>query len=464
MLFDNGHLLLFLPIFLVLYYACPKNWQRYILLAGSLLYAYCQNVETICGIVLFVLILFVYTNISRYLCNRKKERLLISIFTVLLMISIMLLARLWQLAVLGLSFYALRCIAFVVDCNKENECETNALNLLLFVAYFPILPAGPIEKSNVLLKELNESNYRRFDPDRAYKGFIYMLIGLFMKCVLADRSAVIVDAVYGSYEEIAGSLCLVGVLLYSIQIYCDFAGYSIMAKGISEMLGISISDNFCHPYLAGNVRDFWKRWHISLSTWLKEYVYIPLGGNKRGFLRKELNLLITFAVSGFWHGFGMQYIVWGCLHGIYRMFEDLVDHIRGYNRRKDKVVFRIIKCIFTFLLITFAWIFFRANDVNQAVSIIRRIIFDFQIDSLNVEGLISLGWGRLQMCGILVACVILFLADVLCDKGIICWSRFLQMSKAKRCIICYSMMLWIAISVIQLYGIGQEVGFIYAKF
>lgn len=464
MLFNNGQFLLFLPPFFVLYYICPKNWQRYVLLAGSLLYAYCQNIETICGIVLFAIILFIYSNICNYLRSREKLRLIISTLTVFLIMSIMLFVRLWQFAVLGLSFYALRCIAYVVDFHKEKICETNALSLLLFVSYFPILPAGPIEKSDVLLNELNNKKIRRFDSNRAYKGVVYMLVGLFMKCVLADRIAVIVDSVYSGYEGLTGSLCLVGVLLYSVQIYCDFAGYSIIAKGISEILGISISDNFRHPYLAENVREFWKRWHISLSTWLKEYIYIPLGGNKKGFLRKELNLLMTFTVSGLWHGFGIQFIVWGWLHGIYRMFEDLVYQIKGYNSGKDKLFFRIIKCIFTFILITFAWIFFRAKDTNQAVSIIRKIIFDFQINSLNIDGLISLGWGRLQICGILAACAILFFADVLCDKGIISWNRFLQMSKTKRCIICYSILMWIMISVIQSYGIGQEAGFIYAKF
>ncbi len=458
MLFDNGIFLIVLPVFFLLYYSCPKRCQRYILLSASLAFAYCQNIGTLLSILIFSIIVYYY---SRLVIVKEKYKTILSIMAVLLILSILFIVRYKDFALLGISFYSLRIIGYVIDVYKGQAPEERLFNVILFVSYFPLLPAGPIEKSRRLLCEFCFP--KEFSEGRAYKGFIYLLIGYFMKFVIADRCSVIVDAVYSGYEEMAGSICLIAIILYSIQIYCDFAGYSYIALGISEVLGVTISENFKRPYLAKNIKEFWERWHISLSAWLKEYIYIPLGGNRKGIVRKEINILITFLVSGLWHGQGIHFIVWGIIHGIYRVIGDIKNRVFCKQNINNKFI-RVFVSVFTFILVSLAWVFFRATNTKQAISLLKRVVCNFGIESLFNGDIYLLGWGRLQLCGIALACCELFCYEILLELGFLKYEKFMLFSYRKRNVICYIILLWILISVIQAVGINQDAGFIYANF
>ncbi len=458
MLFANGQFLIFLPIFIIIYYVIPYRFQKYVLLVGSLFFAYCQSLGTLIAVIVFSFISYIYSCI--YDPNRRHKTIL-TFSTIIISIAIMIVSRIMDIALLGISFYTLRVIGYVVDVHKGQKAQNDLLGNLLFVAYFPLLPAGPIEKSDGLFSQL--AFPKTFDEKRAYKGFIYLLIGYFMKYVIADRSAVIVDAVYNNYSGLAGSLCLIGILLYAVQIYTDFAGYSYIALGISEILGISICENFRRPYLSQDIKEFWQRWHISLSTWLKEYIYIPLGGNRKGFIRKEINILITFLVSGIWHGQGIHFVVWGIIHGIYRVIGDVKNRWFKEDDTNYKSI-RIIKIIISFFLVSFAWIFFRASDTKQALGIIKHIALNFRANSFVNGDIFLLGWGRLQICGIILACMVLVVCEALVEKGRISYDRFCLLALYKRNTICYVCLVWIVISVVQTYGMGQKAGFIYANF
>ena len=458
MLFANGQFLIFLPIFIIIYYVVPTRFQKYVLLLGSLFFAYCQSIGTLIAVIAFAFISYIYSIIYD---PDKRQRTILTFVTIVLSIAIMIISRIMNIALLGISFYTLRVIGYVVDVHKGQKAQKDLFSNILFVAYFPLLPAGPIEKSDRLFSEFVFP--KAFDEKRAYKGFIYLLIGYFMKYVIADRSSVLVDAVYNDYSELAGSICLIGILLYSVQIYTDFAGYSYIALGISEILGISICDNFKRPYLSQNIKEFWQRWHISLSTWLKDYIYIPLGGNRNGFIRKEINILITFLVSGIWHGQGIHFIVWGIIHGLYRVIGDVKNKLFKADDTNNKSI-RIIRIMITFILVSFAWIFFKASDTKQALGIIEHIAIDFRAGSLVNGDIFLMGWGRLQVCGIILACIVLAVCEVLVEKGRISYDRFCLLALSKRNIICYACLVWIVISVVQIYGMGQATGFIYANF
>jgi D-alanyl-lipoteichoic acid acyltransferase DltB (MBOAT superfamily) len=271
----------------------------------------------------------------------------------------------------GISFYTFQALGYLIDVYRGTvKAERDIVVYALFVAFFPQLVAGPIERTVHLLPQFRADH--RFDYERVTSGLRLALWGMFKKVAIADRLAVYVNAVFDAPAGYPASALVLAVFFFSFQIYCDFSGYSDIAVGTARILGFDLSANFCAPYFARSVRDFWRRWHISLSTWFKDYLYIPLGGNRTG--RASLNLLITFVISGLWHGAAWHFVFWGLLHGLFQIAE------RGlvYFRRKagffsdpwEGSVFT--KCLqggCTFLLVSFAWIFFRANSLDEAFHI-----------------------------------------------------------------------------------------------
>lgn len=210
----------------------------------------------------------------------------------------------------GISFYTFQALSYTMDVYRnEIKAEKNILRYALFVSFFPQLVAGPIERSKSLLCQLNEKHKISFEKIRS--GFMLMLWGYFLKMVIADRIAIVVDVIYGDYTEYNGWYLIVASILFAVQIYCDFAGYSTIALGAGEIMGFSLTDNFNAPYFSQSVAEFWRRWHISLSSWFRDYLYIPLGGNRKGKTRKYFNLMIVFLCSGLWHGAHWNYVAWG---------------------------------------------------------------------------------------------------------------------------------------------------------
>ncbi len=282
---------------------------------------------------------------------------------------------------IGISFYMFTSIGYLIDVYKKKcEPEKNLLKYALFVSFFPMILSGPIERSGNLLKQIQSKHKANvWDYERVTSGLITMIWGFFLKLVITDRIAVLADYIFKEYERYGMVGLSIGAIAYGIQIYCDFNSYSTIALGAAKVLGFELLQNFDTPYFSKSVTEFWRRWHISLSSWFRDYIYIPLGGNRCGKSRQYLNILITFSISGLWHGANWTFIFWGFLHGVYQIIEkELKPWIRKINvklhTKTESFGYKFTKGIITFVLVDFAWIFFRADSMKYAVHYIERMI------------------------------------------------------------------------------------------
>lgn len=275
-------------------------------------------------------------------------------------------------APMGISFFTFQALGYLFDVYRRRiEAEHNWWNYMLFVSFFPQILCGPISRAGNLLPQIKSQ--REFCYPMVVSGLKMFLWGMFIKVVMADRLALYVDLVLGNYAACTGTTCLVAMVMFSFQIYGDFAGYSLMARGVGRLLGFDLVNNFRNPYLAVSVTDFWRRWHISLSTWLRDYVYIPLGGSRCSRWRNRLNIIITFAVCGVWHGAGLSYIVWGLLHGLLQVVEKAI----GLGRTECRnIAEKVIRIILTFVVINVTMLVFRMPTVADACTCIVRIFTD----------------------------------------------------------------------------------------
>lgn len=321
----------------------------------------------------------------------------------------------------GISFYTFQTLSYTIDIYKgEQTPERNFGKFALFVSFFPQLVAGPIERSTNLLPQFNRKV--EFNYNQVVSGMRLMLWGLFKKMVIADRLALIVNEVYGNHENYMGFQLILGTVFFAFQIYCDFSGYSDIAIGAARSLGFDLMTNFRIPYFSKSIREFWSRWHISLSTWFRDYVYIPLGGNRTSESRWFFNLFITFLISGLWHGANWTFVIWGALHGTYLIAAIVRDKILNHFNlthlkfNSSNLFGRIANVGFTFALACIGWVFFRADNVTDAFDIISNMtdirksqlgIFTFG-ESLKDELFLSL-----------VILPIMILAEYLTRKGTI---------------------------------------------
>lgn len=294
----------------------------------------------------------------------------------------------------GISFYTFQALSYTLDVYRGNrECEKNLFKYALFVSFFPQLVAGPIEKSKNLLHQFNKTYY--FDYTRVKNGLIIMIWGFFKKIFVADRLAILVNTVYNSPDKYAGFQIIIATIFFAFQIYADFSSYSDIAIGSAKVMGFTLTNNFKQPYFSKSIKEFWKRWHITLGAWFKDYLYIPLGGSKKGNFRTYLNIIIVFLVSGLWHGASITFVIWGLLHGIYQVIGSLLKPIKNivinkFNIKTNIFSYRLIQMILTFILVTFAWIFFRANSFHD-VKIILKNLFIYNPWILTDGSLYSLG-------------------------------------------------------------------------
>lgn len=367
----------------------------------------------------------------------------------------------------GISFYTFQALGYTVDVYRgEIRAELNFFRYALFVSFFPQLVAGPIERSKNLLNQLR--NPKSFSCERMCDGLMMMIWGYFLKLVIADRIAVFVDNMYGNVGVYDGRYLLLASVLFAVQIYCDFAGYSTIAIGAAEVMGFQLMDNFNSPYLSQSVAEFWRRWHISLSSWFKDYLYIPLGGNRKGKVRKYINIMIVFLVSGLWHGANWSYVVWGGLNGIYQVVGAIFTPFR--NRIKEKLHLKkrslplmIIYMIVTFILVDFTWIFFRADNVQHAFAVIDSI-FNMNNQALLENGtLYDLGLSRPNFIVLGVSLVILLAADICKYRGIKVRSVILNLNIVIRWAVIIAGIL--GILVFGIWGSGYSAtNFIYFQF
>lgn len=306
----------------------------------------------------------------------------------------------WAVPV-GISFFTFQAVGYMLDVyHGRVKAEKKLLDYVLFVSFFPQVTSGPISTAEELMPQIKATH--KFDNEQGKQGLKYLLWGMFIKLVIADRLGLFVDTVYANYVHYSGATCFVASVFYTLQIYCDFAGYSLMAIGIARTLGFNLINNFRRPYLAVSITDFWKRWHISLTRWLTRQVYIPLGGSRCSKPRTYWNIFVTFLVSGIWHGANWTFIVWGVMHGILQIIEKAL----GWQKYEGNCwAVRGIRIVVTFLLVNFAWIFFRMPNVKEAFAMIIHMFTQVGIPNFS-----DLGGAALLI--LTIAMVILFFKDI----------------------------------------------------
>ena len=392
MFFNSLRFLVFFPCVFLLYYALPFRARTYMLLIASYYFYMCWRPEFV--------VLIVCSTLVAYLCALGTARWPAR-RGVLLAVSLLLnlgclfffkyfnffgqtLNALCQAVSLplsvpalniilpvGISFYTFQTLSYTLDVYRGDiEPERNFADLALFVSFFPQLVAGPIEKSSNLLPQLKREH--RFCYENAAWGAKLMAWGFFKKAVIADQLAILlVDPVYNNLGSYEGGALVIATCAFAIQIYCDFSGYSDIARGCAKMIGVDLMVNFKAPYFAQSVTQFWKRWHISLTSWFREYVYIPLGGNRKGAAKKCLFVLITFTLSGLWHGAAWTFVLWGLLHALIMNGEFLWS--RRFPGRKQGPAVRLLRSLVTFFVVSALWVFFRANTMSDALYVLRRV-------------------------------------------------------------------------------------------
>lgn len=409
MLFNSIHFLFFFPIVIILYYIIPHKFRWIWLLISSYYFYMSWNpkyailigtstiVTYITGILIYkadkinnnkkaiklkkfwvftsffinlgILFLFKYYNFFTATLTRVLSAVNIS-FNV---------SKFDFLLPVGISFYTFQALSYTVDVyRKDVKAERNLGKYALFVSFFPQLVAGPIERSKDLLHQFNEKHY--FDYYIVKDGLLLMLWGFFQKILIADRLAILVNNVYNAPQNYRGLEIVIATIFFALQIYCDFASYSNIARGAAEVMGFELSINFKQPYFSKSIKEFWRRWHITLGAWFKDYLYIPLGGNRRSKLRNYFNTMIVFLISGLWHGAAINFIIWGGLHGIYIVVGDILKPLKEkiistFKIKPNSKGLKLIKIIITFILVDFAWIFFRAGSFTLSKTIIRNMLY-----------------------------------------------------------------------------------------
>lgn len=423
------YFLIFFLIFILGYYLIPAKYRYLVIFFASLLFYLNQIDSYVQLVVLLTVIISIWGGsivLSRLSSTSRFRK---PFFVIVLCVGIMpliffrysdffmtLLTHkdfpiMDNIIPIGCSFFSLQAVGYLVDIYRgDTKVENNPLRFGAYVAFFPTILSGPIERSNNLLKQLQQTDEKPFRFEEFKGGAIMFLWGAFVKLIVADRLSMLVNTVYASYQTRSSFIVFFAVICYSVQIYCDFYSYSLMAIGVGRMLGIQLINNFDTPYFSCSIREFWHRWHISLSTWFRDYVYIPLGGNRCSKFRKNINLMITFLVSGLWHGADWTFLIWGGIHGLFQIIEGLIP------KDKKNRIDGVCRKIGTFILVTFAWIFFRANTLGEAFGIIRKIFSQPALwDALN-GSLYSLGLDILEMNILGLGLIIVFAIDHTCFR------------------------------------------------
>ena len=351
------------PIVLILYWKLPWKYRELFLLAVSYFF-YIKESSWAGGLLLLTTVTTYLAGLAIEKGRHKKGWL---IFTVAVCIGLLIGLK-YSVPPVGISFYTFQTMAYVIDVYRgEIAAEKNPRSYALFISFFPQLVAGPIERAGNFLGQLKEKHTK--SRAALVNGTWLILRGFYKKVVVADYLAVYVDKVYSSPEKAGGIGAVLGTVFFAIQIYCDFSGYTDIARGAARMMEIRLMENFRHPYRAVSIQDFWRRWHISLTRWFTDYVYIPLGGNRKGFVKQCRNILIVFLLSGFWHGASWNFVVWGMIHGIYMTAALVMTRIR---KGKRKLLPPVAGWVVTLLLVNVAWVFFRAPSLAGAWQILKQ--------------------------------------------------------------------------------------------
>lgn len=401
MIFNSIHYLIFLLASVILFYLINYRYRWILLLSASYYFYMCWKPEFI---FLIVLVTFINYRVALLMSRQKEKKYkrkylflsLISglgmlfffkyfnffgatILNLLQHVNIFYSRSIINIVIpLGISFYTFQTLGYIIDVYQgRKEPEKHFGIFAVYVSFFPLILSGPIERSKHLMPQLQREDKVIFKYENISQGVRYIIYGFFLKLVVAERAAIYVNAVFSNIEKHSGLTFIVAIIFYSFQIYCDFAGYSSVAIGSAKLMGIDILKNFNRPYLATSIKDFWRRWHISLSTWIRDYLFLPLAYSLSRKLKKEkygglradkiiytVSILVTFFLCGLWHGANITFIIWGCLHGLYLALENLL---------KIKVKYRLLNIGYTYILILFSWIFFRSDSISHSFLIIKKI-------------------------------------------------------------------------------------------
>lgn len=411
MLFNSLEFIIFFPIVVALYFAIPHRLRWVLLLAASYYFYMCWSYKYIV-LIMFSTVIDYFAGIFMHNTDKKRFKKLFLFGSLITNLGLLFFFKYFNffgesvnilfdkvnilqkvplydyLLPVGISFYTFQTLSYTIDIYRgERKPEYHFGKFALFVSFFPQLVAGPIERSVNLLPQFHKKF--EFEYERVKNGILLMCWGFFKKVVIADRLAEYVNLVYNNAENYSGLQNVLATVFFSFQIYCDFSGYSDIAIGSALILGYKLMTNFRRPYLAASIREFWSRWHISLSTWFRDYVYIPLGGNRTVKWRWYYNLFITFLISGLWHGANWTFIIWGALHGFYLVFAIISEKSRdsintALGIAKSKILSRFLKVFMTFILVLVAWVFFRANSLQDAFLILSKMTDFSQGTALNL--------------------------------------------------------------------------------
>jgi alginate O-acetyltransferase complex protein AlgI len=476
MLFNSFEFLVFFPVVTIVYFLIPHQWRWLHLLIASCIF-YMAFIPVYILILIFTIVIDYFAGIIIEKSVGRKRKLFL-IISIIANVGILAVFKYYNFFIenvnelfhltgqkagfsylniilpIGLSFHTFQAMSYTIEVYRGNQAAEKHFGIYaLYVLFYPQLVAGPIERPQNLLHQFREKH--PFEINRMYEGLRLMLWGLFKKVVIADRLSIYVDAVYGNPEQHSGMNLLVATIFFAIQIYCDFSGYSDMAIGAAKVMGFKLMTNFNRPYFARNIQEFWKRWHISLSSWFRDYVYISLGGNRVSKSRVYLNVIIVFLLSGFWHGANWTFVIWGGIHALlivsYMLFRQYVKQ----NIAKKNWLADAAATLFTFSVVCLAWIFFRAGSTAEAIYILSAIFsgnnnaFQFIVSSKGMEFGITSALISVAMIGLLL------------------WNdRFQDVlqtalnNKRHRDILVNGMMLFLII----VFGVFQKTSFIYFQF
>lgn len=386
MLFNSWQFTLLLTITFALYWAVPHKYRWILLLLASFCFYLSAGLGVTLMLITIAFVSYIVAIAIDGVVGGKKKRIIIWLSIPLCFLGLFVfkylaflletldsIASVFALQLhpttiklvlpIGISFYTFSVVSYLIDVYKGKMTAERHFGLyLLYVTYFPKMLAGPIERSNNFLTQIKDE--KSFDSSKGIYGLKLMLWGFFKKLVIADTLVIYVDAVFNNIYAHQGFSLVLAAVLFTIQIYCDFSGYSDIARGTSALLGIELMENFKSPYFSASIKEFWSKWHISLSTWFRDYVYIPLGGNRVKKVREYFNLITTFLLSGLWHGANWTFVIWGGLHGCAQALEKMV----GIKPPKKREGFAwLSRCLLVFAFVSCAWVFFRASTFNEAI-------------------------------------------------------------------------------------------------
>ena len=480
MLFNSLEFLVFFPIVVALYFALPHRFRWILLLTASYYFYMCWNYNYVVLIFITTLVNYI-SGIGIYHARKKVFKVLYLTIGLVVSFGILFFYKYFNffgdsvntlfdqfniayqfpsyhfLLPVGISFFTFQTLSYTIDVYKGRQpVEYHFGKFALYVSFFPQLVAGPIERSTNLLPQFYKKTTIKYENFR--DGILLMLWGFIKKVVIADRLSEYVNLVYNNTQDYQGMHFLIATLFFTIQIYCDFSGYSDIARGSAKIMGFELMVNFRMPYLSKSIREFWQRWHISLSTWFRDYFYISIGGNRVSKWRYYLNLFLTFLISGLWHGANWTFVVWGALHGFYLVFavwtqniREKINQVTGLSKYPGILAFGQV--LLTCGLAIFAWVFFRANSMNDAFYVLNGILHLGPVDNINLFKFPA-------DFGIsLVLIVILFAVDILEDK----FSLTEQYLKPSPAFVKWSVLFVMVFSIFIL-GKWEDIDFLYFQF